>query len=49
VRLVSGGCWLSKERLSMLDVVFVGATVVFFAVAILYVRGCERLKPGGER
>jgi len=33
----------------MLDVVFVGATVIFFAVTILYVRGCERLKPGGDR
>jgi len=28
----------------MSDVVFVVVTVVFFAVSILYVRGCERLK-----
>jgi hypothetical protein len=33
----------------MLDMVFIGATLIFFAAAILYVRGCERLKPGGER
>jgi len=28
----------------MLDVIFIAATVAFFAVAILYVRGCERLR-----
>jgi len=28
----------------MLDVVFILATALFFAVAIAYVRGCERLK-----
>jgi len=28
----------------MMDLVFVLATLVFFGVAILYVRGCERLK-----
>jgi len=28
----------------MLDIIFVAATVLFFAVGILYVRGCERLK-----
>jgi len=28
----------------MLDVVFILVTVFFFAVAILYLRGCERLK-----
>jgi hypothetical protein len=33
----------------MLDVIFVVATTVFFGVAVLYVRGCERLKPGGDR
>ena len=33
----------------MLDMVFIGATLIFFAAAILYVSGCERLKPGGER
>jgi len=26
------------------DLVFVAVTVVFFAVAILYIRACERLK-----
>jgi len=28
----------------MLDVIFIVATVVFFAVSILYVRACERLR-----
>jgi hypothetical protein len=28
----------------MLDIIFIAATVLFFAVGILYVRGCERLK-----
>jgi len=28
----------------MLDIIFVIATVVFFGVAVLYVRACERLK-----
>lgn len=28
----------------MLDVIFIVATVIFFAAAILYVRGCERLR-----
>jgi len=28
----------------MLDVIFIAATTVFFAAAILYVRGCERLR-----
>lgn len=27
----------------MLDVIFIVATVIFFAAGILYVRGCERL------
>jgi hypothetical protein len=30
----------------MLDVVFVVVTLVFFAVSIAYVGGCERLKGG---
>jgi len=30
----------------MLDIIFLGATALFFAVGILYVRGCERLKQG---
>lgn len=29
----------------MLDIVFVITTLLFFALGILYVRGCERLKP----
>ncbi len=28
----------------MLDVIFIAATVSFFALGIVYVRGCERLK-----
>jgi hypothetical protein len=28
----------------MLDIVFIFATALFFAVGIFYVRGCERLK-----
>jgi len=30
----------------MLDIIFIAAIVSFFAVAIFYVRGCERLKQG---
>jgi hypothetical protein len=28
---------------AMLDLIFIAATVVFFAIAVAYVRGCERL------
>jgi hypothetical protein len=28
----------------MLDIVFIVATALFFVIAVLYVRGCERLK-----
>ena len=28
----------------MLDVIFIAATMIFFAVGILYVRACERLR-----
>jgi hypothetical protein len=28
----------------MLDIVFIGVTVLFFVIAVLYVRGCEGLK-----
>jgi hypothetical protein len=28
----------------MLDIVFIAATALFFVIAVLYVRGCERLK-----
>lgn len=31
----------------MSDIVFVGATFVFFVVAVLYTSGCESLKGGG--
>jgi len=30
----------------MLDIIFIAATVSFFALGIAYVRGCERLKQG---
>jgi hypothetical protein len=33
-----------KRRQLMLDVIFIVATMLFFAAAILYVRGCERLR-----
>jgi len=28
----------------MLDIIFLAATAMFFAIGIFYVRGCERLK-----
>jgi len=30
----------------MLDILFIVATVAFFALAVSYVRGCERLRKG---
>lgn len=30
----------------MSDLIFVAASVVFFAIAVVYVSGCERLKGG---
>jgi hypothetical protein len=30
----------------MLDIIFIAAIVSFFALGIVYVRGCERLKQG---
>jgi hypothetical protein len=30
----------------MMDIIFILATVLFFALAILYVRGCELLGKG---
>jgi hypothetical protein len=30
--------------MAMLDIIFIACTVTFFALAIAYVRGCERLK-----
>ena len=41
-RLEATGKW--KGERVMLDVIFIAATALFFAVGILYVRGCERLK-----
>jgi hypothetical protein len=29
---------------AMLDIIFIAATALFFAVGVLYIRGCERLK-----
>jgi hypothetical protein len=37
-----------KERARMSDVIFVAASIVFFAVAIWYGAGCERLMKGGR-
>jgi hypothetical protein len=34
----------SMEETLVQDVIFMAATIFFFAIAILYVRGCERLK-----
>jgi len=28
----------------LLDLIFLAATAIFFAVSVLYLRGCERLK-----
>jgi hypothetical protein len=28
----------------MLDIIFIAATALFFALGVVYVRGCERLK-----
>jgi hypothetical protein len=28
----------------MLDIVFIGATALFFSIAVLYVRVCDRLR-----
>jgi hypothetical protein len=33
-----------RGRKDVLDIIFVAATVVFVVVAVLYVRGCERLR-----
>jgi len=32
------------KGIALQDVLFVAATIFFFAVAVLYIRGCERLK-----
>jgi len=28
----------------MLDLIFIGATILFFLIALAYVRGCEKLQ-----
>jgi hypothetical protein len=33
-----------EEGHHMLDIIFIAATALFFAVGTFYVRGCERLK-----
>jgi hypothetical protein len=33
-----------KRRKSMWDVLMVGFSIAFFAVALLYVNGCEKLR-----
>jgi hypothetical protein len=33
-----------EEEKHMLDIVFIAATVLFVVVAVLYIRGCERLR-----
>jgi len=35
---------VEEEKTMMLDMIFIAATALFFAVGIFYVRGCERLK-----
>ena len=31
----------------MLDLIFLAMTIIFFLVALAYVRGCEKLQLGG--
>ena len=33
----------------MLDIVFIAVTTLFFAIAVLYVHVCERLRPEKHR
>jgi hypothetical protein len=33
-----------KGEWNMLDLIFVAVTVIFFLIALAYVRGCERLQ-----
>jgi hypothetical protein len=32
----------------MSDIAFLAASIVFFLVAVLYVRGCQKLTKGGD-
>ena len=36
----------AEEEEPMLDIIFIIVTALFFALAVFYVRGCERLKKG---
>jgi hypothetical protein len=38
------GATTSGKVRAMLDIIFIAATTLFFAVGVLYIRGCERLK-----
>jgi hypothetical protein len=45
LRTRTAGVESQRERIiSMLDVIFVACTVVFFVVAVAYVWACDRLK-----
>jgi succinate-acetate transporter protein len=35
---------LSDTRKIMLDFIFIGLTILFFLIALAYVRGCEKLR-----
>jgi hypothetical protein len=37
-------CVVTRERNFMLDIVFIAATVLFFAVSIGYVYFCEKVR-----
>ena len=36
--------WLIRGDENMLDIIFIVVTALFFALGVVYVRGCERLK-----
>jgi len=38
--------WLIRGDENMLDIIFIVVTALFFALAVFYVRGCERLRKG---
>ena len=46
VAVTEGGAWGEgpQPEADLSDLIILVATVIFFALAILYVRGCERLK-----
>jgi hypothetical protein len=42
----AGGVLVAAEAIQrrlMLDLIFVGSTIIFFLLALAYVRGCEKL------